>query len=86
LDCEKYKDKDHPAPGRWQIEEWKFNRCPLTYIDKSTNWWIKAYNLYKDGHMPNGYGWGKESGKFCMVMNFINQKIVSHQKDAQTKR
>ena len=54
-------------------------------IDKDTRWWIKAYNLYKDGHLPGGTGWGEESIKFIEVISFINHKIVSHQKDVKSK-
>lgn len=85
MDCERYKDKDHPIKGRWEVEQWKFNRCPLTYVPNTVWVWVKAYNFYKSGILPNGNGWLKETNKFIEIILFIERKISEDLKEKNAK-
>lgn len=80
-ECEAYTDKDHPIPGRWEIEGMKFRRCPKIMIDPAVGWYITAYNFYKNGITPNGEGWQQESNKYVEAMEFIDAKIAEHQRE-----
>ena len=74
-ECGDYRDKDHPIKGRWQIDEWKFSRCPLTYVSSSVYYWIYAYKLFCKGILPTEKGWLNESNKYIEIMTFIDNEV-----------
>jgi hypothetical protein len=79
-DCKAYKDKDHPIPGRWQIGEWKFQRCPYQFIDKNVFWYIRAFNWMEKRFLPSGNGWLDLPNKLIEILDFIS-KTVKRDKD-----
>lgn len=72
-ECEIYKDKDSPIPGHWQIREWKFQRCPLVYVDESIFWFIRAHGFLQHGILPNEGGWLNQTNKFIQAMSYIDK-------------
>ena len=85
-ECEEYKDKDYPVPNRWVIDKYEFNRCPKSNIDQDAYTWIRAYNLYKSGVMPNAGGWLDQTDKFISIMLFIDSKIESYKRENNGKK
>ncbi len=79
-----YKNKDHPIKGRWQIDEYEFNRCPHESIDKDIFIWIRAFNLFKAGILPNTGGWLNQPNKYIEIMNFIENVIRTHESGKST--
>lgn len=74
-ECSKYSNTDHPIKDRWTIDEYKFSRCPKIFVDDSVYYWIRTYNLFKNGILPNDGGWLRQANKFLEVMLFIDLKI-----------
>lgn len=85
-ECQEYKDKDHPIKKRWQIGEYYFRRCPKSQINQEVYWWIKSYNLYKNGILPTNEGWLYQSSKFIDVMCFIESEITKHNKEQNGRK
>lgn len=84
LDCQKCTDKqkyergcekDSPLPGRWQIGEQMFQRCPLKTVNLSSYKMIQAYNFYKNGYLPNSGGWMDQSAKFIEAIDVIEKEV-----------
>lgn len=81
-DCKAYVDRDHPLPGRWQIGEWKFRRCPKSTIDDPSIFeFIEAYNWLADGITPNGIGYLHEANKYVEAMSFIRTQVAEHARE-----
>lgn len=92
LDCRKCSDnekiehgfeEDSPVKNKWQIGEWKFQRCPVQFVKRQSVAYMEAYPLFKLGVMPNGQGWLNESKKFLQAMHIIEKEIRS--KDGKSK-
>ena len=75
LECKEYTNKNHPIPGRWQIDNWMFDRCPKTYITENVEYWMKAYGMFQTGRDPRSGGWFEQSNKYVEAMLFIDQLI-----------
>lgn len=50
-------------------------RCPLKLITDVSWEYIKAYNLYEKGFLPNGNGWLQESNRLLDALSIINRQI-----------
>ena len=76
-----YQTQDHPIKDRWKIGEYVYQRCPKSTITTETWLWIRAYNFYKSGILPNAGGWLDQTDKFNEVMLFIDNEIRKHEKE-----
>lgn len=76
-----YQDKDYPIPNRWVIGEYSYSRCPKSQVEPDIYWWIKAYDCYKNGVLPNVGGWLDQSNKYLEIMVFINNQISQHERE-----
>jgi len=64
---------DTPIPGRWQIDGKSYSRCPMAMATSQSYDYVSAYNLFKNGYLPNGSGWVRESKKFLQAMQVIEK-------------
>ena len=78
---EKGCEKDSPIHGRWQIDDWKFSRCPLKMITRQSMQYIKAYNMFDKGYLPNAGGWLNQPVKFLMAINVIEEELGKAKKE-----
>ena len=70
--------EDSPIPGRWQINDYKFEVCPLKYIDREIYWYIKGYNFMEKGLLPGTGGWLNQPNKFMEAMVFISKEVAKN--------
>lgn len=85
-ECSEYKDRDHPIKERWQINEHKFNRCPLSYVEASDYFWLVAYKMFKNGFLPNVGGWLNQGNKFIEAMIFIDEEVTKAKNEVKNVR
>ena len=71
--------------NRWQINEWEFNRCPMSYVEQDYFWYIRAYNFYEKGILPGAGGWMNQTKKFIDAMAFMGSLINEHQQQEMKK-
>ena len=69
-------EKDSPIPGRWQIGDLEFQRCPKKVIDPSVYEYLRAYNRFEKGFLPNSGGWFDQSAKFNHVIDIIERELA----------
>lgn len=53
----------------------KFRRCPRTYVTESVEHWLRAYQMFKNGILPNTGGWLNQTNKFIEIMTFIEGRV-----------
>jgi len=84
LDCHKCNDqlkiergceKNSTIPGKWQLDDWVFERCPLKLVTRDTWEYIRAYNLFDKGYLPNAGSWLEQSAKFTEAMRVIEKEV-----------
>ncbi|GEM_PF-915575 len=68
-------ERDSPIPGKWQIGEYVFQRCPKKEICADVGIYIQAYNFYKNGILPNAGGWLNQTAKFIEAINLIDSEM-----------
>lgn len=76
-------EKDSPIPDKWQMGRFKFQRCPLKSIDPSIYEYIRAYNRFEAGFLPNAGGWLEQPAKFNDVIDIIGQELALIAKEKQ---
>ncbi len=70
-----YPTMDSPIPDRWQLDGWKFRRCPRALAGEDVGWLIGAYNYMQLGILPRAGGWVDQSNKFIQAMQITMQEI-----------
>jgi len=78
-------DADSPIPGKWNIDGWKFQRCPNLMVTRESFEYIQAYNFYKNGFLPNAGGWLDQPAKLLDAFNIIDReaaKMMREEADA----
>jgi len=78
--------EDSPIPDKWQIDDWKFRRCPIKLITQQSYKYIEVYELYEKGVMPYGDGWLQHSTKFIDAMKIIQREVFKIGKENARKR
>jgi len=73
--------KDSPIKDIWQIDDWKFQRCPLKIVTIQSLRYIEAYNFYEKGYLPNTGGWLDQSAKLLKAIKVISNRINKDRKD-----
>lgn len=68
-------EQDSYIPDKWQIGDHVFQRCPVKEITVDISQYIRAYNFYKDGHLPNAGGWLDQPAKFIDVIELISSEM-----------
>ena len=81
-DCKEYENTDCPY-DKWIIGELRFRRCPLKSQTESMSQWIRAYNMFKNGFLPNSDGWIKQSNKYIEVVSFIDSQVKLREKQEE---
>ncbi len=64
--------RDSLVPGAWELDGWKFSRCPKKVATRWSYEYIQAYNFYKGGFLPNKGGWMEQPVKFIAAVMFID--------------
>ena len=68
-------EKESPVQGRWKLDDWEFGRCPLKLVRLQSFEYIRAYNFYKEGYLPNPGGWAEQPVKLIEAIECI-EKVV----------
>ncbi len=68
-------------PGAWVLDGEEFDRCPLRIVPVKTYEYIRTYNLFTKGYLPNTGGWFDQPRKFIEVMEFIESELAKLQRE-----
>jgi hypothetical protein len=78
-------EQDSPIPGAWKIEDWEFQRCPLKIINQQSKEYLKAYQFFDKGYLPNPGSWLEQPAKFIDAMRVISREVQEIEKEEQEK-
>lgn len=85
LKLERGCEKESTIPEAWNINGLKLNRCPLKIVKAQSFEYIKFYNFYKDGHLPNKGAILEQPAKFLDAIRII-EKALSERLEEYGKR
>jgi hypothetical protein len=63
----------------------KFRRCPRVYVTGGSDYWLRSYQMFKKGMLPNFGPWTYQTNKFIEIMTFIDGQILKFQKEMEPK-
>lgn len=86
LECKEYTTENHPIPGRWQLGDMQFDRCPKTYVTEDMTDWVIAYQMFKHGFLPNTGGWMNQCSKFTEIMFFMSSEMAKHEREQNARK
>jgi hypothetical protein len=92
LDCRKCNSQIKKIRGcvekgkEVEIEGFKIDRCPLALSNELTAVYLDLFFYFRNGFLPNPYGWLKQPMKLCSVLIFMENLIdkYTEKKDART--
>lgn len=64
-------EQDSPVPGKWQLYDVKFQRCPVKMVTPESNLMIYAYNMFRLGYLPSPGGWAEQANKFLEAIQIL---------------
>ncbi len=78
-------EEDSPIPGIWNLNGWEFQRCPLKLITQQSIEYLKAYNFFIKGFLPNPGGWMEQPIKFIRSIEIIDRELDKIQEEQLKK-
>jgi len=85
LDCRKCspEDKeeygcefDSPILGKWKLDDWEFQRCPVKIVTYQSFEYIRAYNFLQRFHgWPNPGTWQEQPLKLIEAIEIIEREV-----------
>lgn len=92
LDCQQCDDtlkKERGCEGRgilpFEIDGERHFRCPIKLITPLSWEYIRAFNFFKRGFLPNDKSWLDESQKFLDAMGIIENEATKIEKEKLKK-
>lgn len=90
LDCKKCSEgqkafngceKNSQIPDRWEVGEYKLNRCPLKELTPEGLEYLEAYKFYKNGILPMPGGWLNQTNTLIDAIKIIDREIENISKE-----
>ena len=78
-------EKDSLIPDRWRMDGVSFQRCPKKQVSLETYEYIRAYNKYQKGFLPNSGGWLEQPAKLNDVFDIIEKQLAIIEKKEMDK-
>ena len=69
----------------WHLDGKVLRRCPLTLVTDTSWALLTAYSLYKQGILPSGQGWLKETQKYVSAMIHIENQVAKAEAEQAKK-
>jgi len=75
---EKKNSCEFEVPGQesWKFEGKEYKGCPFKQVTQTTANFLRAYNFYKNGFLPNEGSWLEQPAKFIEAMEVIDNELA----------
>lgn len=93
LDCRKCTDAQKKVRGcikktsspAFNLDGENLYRCPLKLITRQSLEYVRFYNFYRDGYLPDDGGIMDQPGKFLDAVGIIENSIREMEKEIEKK-
>lgn len=71
------------VPGQefWKFEGKQYRGCPFKQVTKESADFLRAYNFYKNGYLPNSGSWLEQPAKFIEAIETIENELAQIRQD-----
>lgn len=67
--------KDSPVEDVWELDGEVSRRCPVTLVTPESVEYIRAYNFFQKGYLPNPGGWMDQPAKLIEAIELIETQV-----------
>lgn len=72
-------EKEAPDPSVWEVNGETFGRCPRKMVKLESYEYIRAYNRYCKGFLPNPGGYLKQPAKLMEAIDIIENQLAKEE-------
>jgi len=69
----------------WKFEGAQYKGCPFKQVTGLSANFIRAYNFYKSGFLPNGGSWLEQPAKFIEAVEVIENELAQMRQEQMRK-
>lgn len=79
---------EYEVPGQevWELYGDKYRGCPFKIVTRQSANFIRAFQFYKQGFLPNQGGWVDQSAKMIDAFEIIEKELQAIEVDRQKRR
>ena len=75
-----------PGQEAWEINGEQYKGCPFKIVTRQSANFLRAFNFYRQGYLPNQGGWIEQSAKMLDAFEAIEKELQSIEIDTERRR
>ncbi|MFA6635686.1 MAG: hypothetical protein WCV56_01050 [Candidatus Omnitrophota bacterium] len=78
---------EYDVPGQevWELNGTEYRGCPFKIVTRQSANFLRAFQFYKEGYLPNAGGWIDQSAKMIDAFEVIEKELQSIETDRQKR-
>jgi len=79
---------EYEVPGQeiWELNGEHYKGCPFKIVTRQSANFLRAFNFYRQGYLPNQGGWIEQSAKMLDAFEVIEKELQAIEIEKQRKR
>ena len=79
---------EYLVPGQeiWELNGQEYRGCPFKIVTRQSANFIRAFNFYRLGYLPNAGGWTEQSAKLLDAFEVIEKELKAIETERMRKR
>ena len=75
-----------PGQETWELNGEEYQGCPFKIVTRQSADFIRAFNFYERGYLPNPGGWIEQSAKLLDAFEVIEKELKKIEAEKMRKR
>jgi len=79
---------EYEVPGQevWELNGTQYRGCPFRIVTRQSASFIRAFQFYRQGYLPNAGGWIDQSAKMLDAFEVIEKELQTIEQEMQKRR
>jgi hypothetical protein len=77
---------DVPGQEMWELRGQQYQGCPFKIVTRQSANFLRAFQFYKQGYLPNEGGWINQSAKMIDAFEVIEKELQEIEWDREKRR
>ena len=79
---------EYEMPGQevWELYGEQYRGCPFKIVTRQSANFIRAFNFYRQGYLPNPGAWLEQSAKMLDAFDVIEKELQSVELEREKRR
>ena len=75
-----------PGQEIWELNGEQYKGCPFRIVTRQSANFLRAFNFYRQGYLPNSGGWINQSAKMLDAFDAIEKELQAIELERERKR